>query len=136
MSLNDLDKNAFEVDQLNPDILTSRRVKITDGTVDAVPGGLRNAFLVTTLDMTDTAGTIPGTALTDRNAVSIHNLSTSVTIYIGPANTVTADRVNGTTSGWELGPGEFFNLDVTDNIPLYGICPSGQSAQVKVMELS
>lgn len=133
-TLPDLDKNSFEVlDDAN--FLAARRVVIYAGTVAAVPSGLRTAGKVTTLDVTTTAAVLPATALTDRNAMSVHNLSTTTTVYIGFDSGVTADAVNGTTSGWELGPGEFFNTDITDGIFLYAIVSTG-TAKVKVMELS
>lgn len=108
--------------------------------IDAVegaftPSGLTEAFVVKTVDVSTTAVTLPGANLTNRNAISIHNTSGTTTIYLGPNNSVTADNVVGSTSGWEIGPGEFFNLDITDSIDLYAITASG-TARVKVMEIA
>jgi len=114
-------------------------VNIRSGTV-SVSGsvstsGLTTEIKVTTLDITDTAGALPATALTDRNALSVHNKHATETLYIGPA-TVTADSSTGTTSGWEVGPGAFVSFDITDSIILYGRAESGQTIQVKITEIA
>ena len=49
---------------------------------------------------------------------------------------VTADTVDGTTSGWELAPNSFLNFDITDDVIIYAITPIGQTAKVKILEMS
>lgn len=108
---------------------------IEGGNIDATPSGLQNSFRTTTMLIGDTAIPIPAAALTDRNSLSIANLDSAETLYIGDIN-VTADRVVGTTSGWEIGAGETLNFDVKDSIILYGRCETGKSIMVKVLEAS
>ena len=103
------------------------------GTV--TPGGLRTAIKVTTMDVTSTVGAMPPVPLTKRNSLSIQNKSATVTIYLGNIN-VTADTVDGTTSGWELAPNSFLNFDITDDVIIYAITPIGQTAKVKILEMS
>lgn len=100
------------------------------------PSGLSKEMKVTTLTVSDVASPIPSVNLTDRNSMSIQNKSTTVTIYIGPSNSVTADTVTGTTSGWEIAPESYFSLDIKDDIAIYAICPTGQTAVVKIVELA
>ena len=97
--------------------------------------GLKDSFRITTMDVTDSATLLPAVALTNRNALSIANLSGADTLYIGK-NTVTADRVTGTTSGWEIGPNENMNLDITDDIVIYGIAEAGKTIQIKIFEIA
>lgn len=117
-------------------------------TVDGVPGlnvNIVNELTVaapksrriTTMTVGDTATLIPtGGALTDRVAISIVNFSTLNTVYFNDSVAVTADRVAGTTSGWEIGPEETYNESITDSDSVFGRCEAGQSALIKVMEWS
>lgn len=102
---------------------------------ESVPGGLSTAWLVTTLDIGTTSAKIPTTNLTARRHVVIYNTDASSTLYLGPTTGVTADNVVGTTSGWEVGPGDQFHVDITDTIDIYGIVASG-TVRVKVAEYS
>jgi hypothetical protein len=88
------------------------------------------------MQVTDTATLLPAAALADRNAISIVNLSGADTLYIGEAATVTADRALGVTAGWEVGPGESFNVDITDDIAIYGVAEAGKTITIKVLEIS
>jgi hypothetical protein len=125
--------NKFD---LNSDSEVAVRV-IADGVdVTATPAGLRNSFLVTTLDVTSTAIALPTSPLTDRNAMTIRNLSATDSLYIGPANTVTATETVGTLSGRKILPGEDFNIDVKDTVVIYGIAESGKTVRVQVFEVS
>ena len=99
------------------------------------PSGLQQAGRVTTMIVGDTVTTMPVTALTDRNSLSITNIGTE-TLYVGFTPFVTPDRVVGTTSGWEVGPNEGFNSDIKDTIFIYGICEAGKSTMIKIMELA
>lgn len=113
--------------------LATKVIEAIDGSF--APSGLSNAGKVTTISVSTTASLIPTTALTNRNAISVLNTSSTTTLYLGFANTVTADTVVGTTSGWEVGPNEIWHVDITDSIPLYGIVASG-SILVKILEVS
>ena len=116
-------------------------VNVLGGSVDAsVTGelsitGLQIAIRTTTMDVTDVATALPSTALAQRNAITIVNYSAGDILYIGNSD-VTADRVNGTTSGYEVNPGEGFNLDITENIVLYGRAAAGKTIKIKVTEVA
>jgi hypothetical protein len=99
------------------------------------PSGLSETFKVTTLDVTDTATPLPATALTNRNAMTVINHHASEILYIGDSN-VTADLVVGTTSGYQLQAGFEFNIDITDDIILYGRAATGQTIRVQVVEIA
>ena len=128
----DREHDAFCLDS---DGLTAKRTctEITGGTIDveATPGGLSGGFLVTTLDIGDTATLIP---VTSSNSISIANMDLVDTLYIGPANTVTADSIVGSTSGWEIGQGETINLDFKETVEVYAISPTGTTIRIKVFE--
>lgn len=113
-------------------------VNILGGTLtgEFVQAGLFNAGKITTMDVGSTAVAIPTTALSGRNSISVTNLSETDILYIGFNSSVTADRVNGITAGWEIGPREGFNLDIQDDIPIYGITEIGVTVKIKVMELA
>jgi len=128
---NDDNKNSF-INDGNGNV--ARNVTF-GGSINATPSGLQNDFLVTTMNVSDTATQIPASPLTDRNAISIQNLDTIETLYVGKLN-VTADSVVGTTSGWEVGAGETLNLSCKDTIIFYGRCQAGKTVMVKVFEVS
>lgn len=98
--------------------------------------GLSLRFLVTCLDITDVAAKIPTSALLSRNSLSIRNKSATKTIYIGEANTVTADSVIGTTSGWEIPANGELNIDITNDIELWAIAETGVTIRAKVLEVA
>ena len=101
-----------------------------------VPTGLSVSGKNTTIDITDTATLLPATALTARNALSVHNTDSQESIYVGFDNTVTADSVIGNTSGRQVGAGLALNFDITDNVSLYAIAESGKTVRVHIMELA
>lgn len=99
------------------------------------PSGLANDFRVTTMNVTDVAAAIPAIALASRVAMSITNLDVAEVVYLGKA-TVTANQVLGITAGWEVGPGESFNVDISDALVIYGIAEAGKTILIKVLEIS
>lgn len=105
-------------------------------TGDFTPSGLKTAGRITTMNVTDTVTLLPTTNLTARNSLSITNLSAGDTLYVGFSNLVTADRTLGTNAGWEVGPNEGLNFDITDDIDIYGIAEAGKTVLVKIMELA
>jgi hypothetical protein len=113
------------------------RVCLTgDSTVSAVPGGLSNRFKTTTLNIGDTEEALPTTPLTDRAEIAVHNKSGTETLYIGETG-VTADSVDiSNTSGWEVPPGNTFNIQIANGVQLYGLYEAGQSGIVKIVEIS
>jgi len=108
-----------------------------DGTVEGSfsPSGLSQAGRNTTLSVGTTAVAIPASALTDRNSMLIRNLDATVDLYIGFDTGVTATQTVGTTSGWLVGPNETYNVDIKDDILIYGIVASG-SILVQVQEFA
>lgn len=103
--------------------------------IDVQFSGLNIAMKITTMNVTDTRGKVPATPLAQRNAMAISNMSVSDTIYVGPSNVV-AGRGIGTTAGWEVGPSETFNVDITENIELYAVAEAGATVLVKILELA
>lgn len=97
--------------------------------------GLTVSIRTTTMNVTDVATALPAAALANRNAISVVNLDPVEILYVGNV-TVTANRAIGTTAGWEIGPLEGFNLDVTDSIILYGRAEAGKTILVKILEIS
>lgn len=97
--------------------------------------GLNNAIKVTTMQVTDTETALPVVALTNRNSIIIHNTDTVETLYIG-ATGVTANRTLGTNAGLEVNAQSYFNIDITEDIILYGIVESGKTIVVKITEVS
>lgn len=104
-------------------------------TGEFVQTGLNVAIKVSTFTVGDVEQSLPATALSGRNSMVITNLDPVETLYIGPTG-VTADRVIGTTAGHEINAGEAFNIDIQDDITLYGIVESGKSILVKVTEVA
>ena len=137
MSVNDhglevLKKAAIEVDGSDP--LTEYRLR-TSGTGTFSPTGLNTAIKITTMDIGDTETLLPISALDGRNSFLIRNFDTVETLYVGPTG-LTADNVIGTTSGWDVPKNSYLPMDVTNNVPLYGIAPTGKTIRVKIMELA
>lgn len=99
--------------------------------VTATPAGLDQG-LITLVSVGTSATALPTTAATGRNHISIHNKSITQTLYIGFANTVTADDTS--TGGWEVEPESKINLDLKEGVVVYGIYPTS-TENVKVMEL-
>lgn len=97
--------------------------------------GLSIGTRITTMDVGDTPVAIPATPYADRNAMSVSNTSQVDTLYIGNVD-VTADTEIGTTSGWECGPNENFNCDISDAVVLYAVAPTGKTIRIKVMEIA
>lgn len=97
--------------------------------------GLSTSWRVTTMDVNSAmAYALPMIPLADRNSMAIHNTSTIDTLFIGPTNTVTADNEIGVTSGWEIGPGDYHNVDLKKNILTYARAPIGKTIRVKILE--
>lgn len=97
--------------------------------------GLKNGGRITTTIVSTTAVALPTTPLTARNAIAIRNLSNEDTLYIGFDNLVEANDNVGSTAGWQVGPQENLQFDVTETVILYGIA-SVASLKVQIMELS
>ena len=124
-------RSGFIPDDANPTRFALR----TSATGTFSLTGLNNALRVTTMNVGDTETALPATALSNRNSIIIHNTDTTNTLYIGPTG-VTADQALGTTAGLEVGPQSYFNIDITEDIVLYGIAETGNTLLVKVTEVA
>ncbi len=103
-----------------------------DGSINiSAPTG---PFEITVASVTATAANPLSAPLTARVSLSIRNKSASVTIYFGKNSSVTAD--DAATGGWEIGPGEDFNIDLNDSNTFFLIAPTGQTAMVKILEIA
>lgn len=108
---------------------------IEDLNATVYPTGLANDFRITTMNVTDVAAPVPATALAARVALSITNLDAAEILYVGKS-TVTANQALGITAGWEVGPGESFNIDIGSTLILYGRAEAGKTILVKILEVS
>lgn len=91
-------------------------------------------FEITVVTATAVAVNPLPTPLTARVSLSIRNKSGATTVYFGKNALVTAD--DSATGGWEIGPNEDFNIDLTEDQVFYLICPAAQSAVVKILEIA
>ena len=103
-----------------------------DVTIGTRPTGVNTRFFPQVLEITTTAAKIPATPLANRNSLSIFNQSTTDTIFISDSASVTATTTAGTTSGWQVGPQESLNVDITDGVELFAI--STTTVLVNVLE--
>lgn len=109
---------------------SSDPVQVSGGGYAAPTGPLRNS--VTTI--TDTAADPIPVPLANRVSVSVRNKDPVDTVYLGATNTVTAD--DAATGGWEIGPGEDFNLDLDDSNVFFLIAAAGKTPLVKILEVA
>lgn len=124
-----LEVNKFDLDTNNQVIVRTS----SKGTFST--SGLSKELKITTMDITDTATKLPTSALADRNALSIHNKSSTEILYIGNSD-VEANNDLGTTAGWEVPAGQKENIDLKNDIEIYAIAPTGKTIRVKIMELA
>jgi len=97
-----------------------------------VQSGLFVSMTVTNLTVTDVATALPTTALVGRNSILIENRGANP-MFLDDAATVTA---TGALQGWEIIATGQFGTDITDAIPLFGICGAGLSTTVKLLEVA
>lgn len=109
---------------------SSDPVVVSGGGYAAPTGPLRNS----TATVTDTAANPIPSALANRVSVSVRNKDPVDTVYLGALNTVTADDT--ATGGWEIGPGEDFNLDLDDSNVFFLIAAAGKTPLVKILEVA
>ena len=132
-SVKDREYNKFGLNS-NDEVCVRTCTEITGGSVDTTPQGIAGPFLITTMQVGDTATALPASPLTDRKAFAIANLSEVNTLYVGPTNSVVASRALGTSAGWEIGPGETANFDYDDAVSVFGIVESGKTIIIKIFE--
>lgn len=97
---------------------------------DFTPNGLKTGLRTQKIIVGDTPTALPAVALTDRNGISVRVWGTS-TIFVGDSS-VTADQ------GYPRRQFEEIQLDITNaaSVTLYGICESGQSCEVRIIEIA
>lgn len=108
----------------------------TSATGNFTFSGLSTELKNTTMTITDTAVQAPPTPLSNRNSLTIFNLSTTTTVFLGNSD-VTANTPGSLpdyTWGQELRPQSFWNVDITNSIVVYLRCKTGESATVKITE--
>jgi len=71
--------------------------------------------------------------LPDRVSLSIRNKSGTATLYFKEDNTVTADDT--ATGGWEIGPGEDFNIDLDDSNNFFLISDEA-ACKIKILQIA
>lgn len=108
-----------------------RRTQVS-GSVEGsfAPSGLKNGGAVTEVTLNDSTWTaLPGTSLTDRNAIAIQNLS---------GNEIKINYDNGVSGyvGMTIPDGGERQYDLTDAITIYGKAESGATPTITVEELS
>lgn len=92
--------------------------------------GLKNALKTQSYTVTDIITAIPPVPLINRNSMSIRIVGTG-TIYFGNSSVTSSN-------GYPKGSGEEISLDIKDNtnVQLYAVCDSGQSVEVRILEVS
>jgi hypothetical protein len=97
--------------------------------------GLSERFRTVTQLVGDAEVQLPLSPLSTRKSLCIHNKGSTI-LYIGESG-LTADSVDGSeTSGWEVPPLSYFNVDTASGVVLYGRCETGKNTLVKILELS
>lgn len=107
-------------------------VNIAGGVVsgDFTASGLSTGLKTQAVIIADTATKIPATALADRNGMSVRVWGNN-TVYFG-SSTVTV------ANGYPKRQNEEIVIDIKDNaaVELYGICDTGLSCEVRVIEIA
>lgn len=94
-------------------------------------------FQVTTALVTDVASNPLAMALTNRVSLSIRNIDTTDSVFIGKDLSVISVVAVGTNSGWELFPNSAEqNLDLDAGESFFLICATGKSALVQIFEIA
>lgn len=91
-------------------------------------------FSITVGTATAAAANPIAVPLTGRVSLSIRNKDPANTIYFGASVAVTADDT--ATGGWEIGPGEDFNVDLDSSESFFLITPAATTAVYKILEIA
>lgn len=78
--------------------------------------------------VTATATKLPSTNLTNRKAITLFNMSETDIVYLGNSDVTTAN-------GYPLERRQGLPLDLSTGAQIYGICESGKTAEVRVLEV-
>lgn len=90
-------------------------------------------FIVTVQTIGLTAVDPIATPLVGRVSISLRNKSPTATLYFKEDNTVTAD--DAATGGWEIGPGEDFNIDLDDSQGFF-LISNEAGCKVKIIQIA
>ena len=98
--------------------------------VTATPTGLSTAIKASVMTVTDVASKVPATDLALRNGMSVRVWGAQ-TVYFG-SSTVTA------VAGYPKRQYEEISLDIQGNasVDLWAICASGQSSEIRILEVA
>jgi len=107
--------------------LDIRDLSSSTDSVLAVEAALNTAIKSSVVAVTDTAAALPATSLTARKRVQIQNVGTNV-LYLGASDVTDVNGIvlnRGATQSLERG-----------TQAIYGICESGKTSSVKVLEIA
>lgn len=117
------------------DTLKNKWYRRTKSEGEFVFTGLSERFRTYTKIIGDTEVALPPILLATRKSFALHNKGPAI-LYIGETG-VTADSIDDSeTSGWEVPPNSYFNVDTAAGVALYGICETGKTTTIKTLELS
>lgn len=115
----DGDYAPLQVDA-NGALKISGAVEVADSTPDT-------AILASAAAVSDVAASLV-TALSNRRRILIENLGNK-SIYVGDSGVADTD-------GFRVSPGSVLDLDLGPSVAVYAVCSSGQSANVRVLEVA
>jgi hypothetical protein len=117
------------------DVVDMELVTTTFGTVKRArtqPMPANGGLSAAKVNVVATPTKLPTTPLAGRIKLLLRNLSSTQTVKIG-SSSVTNN--NSATDGFPLFPDETMPLEVGPDMDVYGICASGQNADIAILEL-
>ncbi len=87
-----------------------------------------NTFAHSAITVTATATKLPTTVLDNRKAITVFNNSNVNKVFLGGSTVTTAN-------GYPLLPYQGLPFDLGSGGALYGICETGQTAEVRILEV-
>jgi hypothetical protein len=89
---------------------------------------MKGPIVSTKVDMTQTAAKIPASPLSGRRFMLIQNTGSEI-VFLGPS---TVDSTNG----YDLAAGDVVPLELDASLDIYGVCASGKTSTIKVLEIA
>ena len=127
---NNLEQQKFRGD--SPDEVCVAVCSVTGGPIETTIKAPTGPFKITVASVGTSDADPLGTALTGRVSLSVRNKDDTLTVYFGNTGVTADDAASG---GWEIGPGEDFNIDLDASESFFLITTSG-TATVKIMEIA
>lgn len=87
-----------------------------------------STFQATAVTVTDVATKLPTVNLDNRKAITVFNASNTNWLYLGNSDVTTA-------TGYPVLPYQGLPFDMCAGAQLYGICETGKTATIKVLEV-